>query len=148
MKFYIIYLFCFFSLLGIAQSNSQNDSITNNQVNLLNSEYKDFVSVKKNIYAISKNNDLIVINLKEDSFKLIEKNITAIAKKSNDELIFGSIDGKIFTLNKRQNIKQIEKIDAKIFSILINSKDEYIVYSDKSIYYNKTEYIPKRQTNF
>lgn len=145
MKFYAIYLFCFF---GIAQGSSQSESIVNNQINLLNLEYKDFVSVKNNIYAISRNNDLIVINLKDDSFKLIEKNISSIAKKSNDELIFGSKDGKIFILNKKQKIKQIEKIDAKIFSILINSKDEYIIYSNKSIHFNKADYIPKKKTNF
>src|SRR5690606_19902574 len=36
----------------------------------------------------------------------------------------------------------------EIFSILINSKDEYIIYSNKSIYYNNKNYIPKRETNF
>ncbi len=148
MKFYIIYLFCFFSFLGIAQSSFQNDSVPNNQIKLLNSEYKDFVSVKNQIYAISQNNDLIEFDIKKDGLKLIKNNITAIAKKSNDELIFGSKDGKIFTLNKKQKVKQIEKIDAEIFSILINSKDEYIIYSNKSIYYNRKDYIPKKETNF
>ncbi len=148
MKFYIISLFCFFRFLGIAQSSFQKESITYNQINLLNSEYKDFVSVKNKIYAISQKNDLIVINIKDNSFKLIKNNIAAIAKKSNGEVVFGSKNGEIFTLNKRQKVKQIEKIDAEIFSIVINSKDEYVIYSNKSIYYNRKEYIPKRETNF
>lgn len=148
MKLYIIYLFCLFSFLGIAQSNFQNDSGSITQIKLLNSEYKDFVSVKNKLYAISQNNDLIEIDLKKDNFKLIKNNITAIAKKSNDELVFGSKDGKIFILNNKHKIKQIEKIDAEIFSVLINTKDEYIIYSNKSIYYNKKNYIPKRETNF
>lgn len=148
MKFYLINLFYFFSFLGIAQSNSQNDSIINSQINLLNSEYKDFVFAKNIVYAITEYDDLVAIDLKKDTFKLIEKNISAIAKKSNNELVFGSNDGKIFTLNKKQKAKQIERIDAEIFSILINSKDEYIIYSNKSIYYNKEDYIPKRKTNF
>ena len=103
MKFYIIYLFCFFSFIGIAQSNFQKDSVSKTQIKLLNSEYKDFVSLKNKIYAISQNNDLIEFDIKKDGFKLIKNNITAIAKKSNDELVFGSKDGKIFILNK--NIK-------------------------------------------
>jgi hypothetical protein len=148
MKLYIILLFGLISFTGIAQSSFQNYSVPNNQINLLNSEYKDFVSVKNNIYAISQNNDLIEIDTKNDKFKLIKSNITAIAKKSNDELVFASKDGKIFTLNKKQKPKQIEKIDAQIFSILISAKDEYIIYSSKSIYYNKKDYIPKRETNF
>ena len=48
MKFYIIYLFCLFNIIGIAQSNFQNDSVSKTQIKLLNSEYKDFVSVKIN----------------------------------------------------------------------------------------------------
>ena len=121
MKFYIKYLFCLFSFLGIAQSNFQNDSVSITQIKLLNSEYKDFVSVKNKLYAISQNNDLIEIDLKKDNFKLIKNNITAIAKKSNDELVFGSKDGKIFILNNKHKVKQIEKIDAEIFSVLINT---------------------------
>lgn len=148
MKFYIKYLFCLFSFLGIAQSNFQNDSVSITQIKLLNSKYKDFVSVKNILYAISQNNDLIEIDLKKDNFKLIKNNITAIAKKSNDELVFGSKDGKIFILNNKHKVKQIEKIDAEIFSVLINTKDEYIIFSNKSIYYNRKDYVPKRETNF
>ena len=148
MKFYIIYLFCLFSFIGIAQSNFQNDSVSKTKIKLLNSEYKDFVSVKNKLYAISQNNDLIEIDLKKDNFKLIKNNITAIAKKSNDELIFGSKDGRIFILNNKHKVNQIEKIDAEIFSVLINSKDEYIIYSNKSIYNNRKDYIPKKETNF
>lgn len=148
MKFYITYILNFFTFLGIAQSDIQIDSVQSNQISLLNSEYKDFVHLQNNIYAISQNNDLVEIDIKKDKFKLIEKNITAIAKKSNDELIFGSKAGKIFILNKKQKVKQIEKIDAEIFTILINSNDEYIIYSNKSIYFNKKNYVPERETNF
>lgn len=148
MKFYIIYLFCLFSIIGIAQSNFQNDSVSKTQIKLLNSEYKDFVSVKNKLYAISQNNNLIEIDLKKDNFKLIKNNITAIAKKSNNELVFGSKDGRIFILNNKHKVNQIEKIDAEIFSVLINSKDEYIIYSNKSIYYNRKDYIPKRKPTF
>lgn len=148
MNFYIKYLFCLFSFLGISQSNFQNDSVSITQIKLLNSKYKDFVSVKNKLYAISQNNDLIEIDLKKDNFKLIKNNITAIAKKSNDELVFGSKDGKIFILNNKHKVKQIEKIDAEIFSVLINTKDEYIIFSNKSIYYNRKDYVPKRETNF
>lgn len=81
-------------------------------------------------------------------FKIIKNNITAIAKKNNEEIIFGSNDGKIFLFKKNQKITQIDKVDAEIFSILLNSKDEYIVFSNKSIYFNKNNYIPKKETNF
>jgi hypothetical protein len=134
--------------LGISQSNFQNDSVSITQIKLLNSKYKDFVYVKNKLYAISQNNDLIEIDLKKDNFKLIKNNITAIAKKSNDELVLGSKDGKIFILNNKHKVKQIEKIDAEIFSVLINTKDEYILFSNKSIYYNRKDYVPKRETNF
>jgi len=148
MKLYLKYLLLFLSFLGIAQSNSQNDSVSTNQIDLLNSEYKDFVFVKNTIYAISQNNDLVAIDFKKDNYKIIKKNINAIAKKSNNEIIIGSKEGEIFTLNKRQKIKKTDKIDAEIFSILINSKDEYVIYSNKSIYYNGKDYIPKKETNF
>lgn len=144
MKLHLKYLLLFLSFLGIAQ----NDNVSTNQINLLNSEYKDFVFVKNTIYAISQNNDLVAIDFKKDKYKIIKKNISAIAKKSNNEIMFGSKEGEIFTLNKRQKIKKTDEIDAEIFSILINSKDEYIIYTNKSIYYNGKDYIPKKETNF
>ena len=148
MKIYTRYLFCFFSLFGIAQSNFQKDTIPTSQINVLNSEYKDYVYANDIIYAISKNDDLVAINLKKDRYKLIKNNIVAIAMQSTGELLFGSSEGKLFTFNKKGKIKQIDEIDAQIFSILINSKDEYIVYSNKSIYYDKKHYVPTRATNF
>lgn len=148
MKLYLKYLLLFFSFLWITHSNSQNYNIPINQIDLLNSEYNDFVTVKNTIYAISQDSVLIAIDLKKDNYRIIKKNINAIAKKSNNEIIFGNKEGKIFTLNKKQKIKKIDKVDAEIFSILINSKDEYIIYSNKSIYYNGKDYIPKKETNF
>ncbi|KQT17652.1 hypothetical protein ASG31_09680 [Chryseobacterium sp. Leaf404] len=148
MKFYIKYLLCFSGILGSAQSKPQIKSYPPKQINFVNSEYKDFVVVKDVIYALSQNNDLIVIDLKKDNFWLIKNNITAIAKKSNDELVVGNMYGEVFILKKRKRLRMIDKIDAKIFSIFITSKNEPVIYSDKSIYYNKREYIPKRQTNF
>lgn len=148
MKLYLKYLLLFFSFLWITHSNSQNYNIPINQIDLLNSEYNDFVTVKNTIYAISQDSVLIAIDLKKDNYRIIKKNINAIAKKSNNEIIFGNKEGEIFTLNKKQKIKKIDKVDAEIFSILINSKDEYIIYSNKSIYYNGKDYIPKKETNF
>lgn len=148
MKLYLKYLLLFFSFLWITHSNSQNYNIPINQIDLLNSEYNDFVTVKNTIYAISQDSVLIAIDLKKDNYRIIKKNINVIAKKSNNEIIFGNKEGEIFTLNKKQKIKKIDKVDAEIFSILINSKDEYIIYSNKSIYYNGKDYIPKKETNF
>lgn len=148
MNIYIKYLFCLFSFLGTAQNQFSKDSVPATQISLLNTDYKNFVSVKNIIFALTKNNDLVQIDFKNDNFKIIKSNTTAIAKKSNDELILGSKDGKIFIYKKNGKIKQIDKVDAEIFSILINSEDEYIVYSNKSIYYNKTDYKPQKATNF
>lgn len=148
MKLYLKYLLLFFSFLWITHSSSQNYNIPINQIDLLNSEYNDFVTVKNTIYAISQDSVLIAIDLKKDNYRIIKKNINAIAKKSNNEIIFSNKEGEIFSLNKKQKIKKIDKVDAEIFSILINSKDEYIIYSNKSIYYNGKDYIPKKETNF
>src|SRR5690606_35077004 len=117
MKLYLKYLLLFLSFLWVTQSNSQNYIIPTNQIDLLSSEYNDFVTVKNTIYAISQDSVLVAIDLKKDNYRIIKKNINAIAKKSNNEIIFGSKEGEIFTLNKRQKIKKIDKIDAEIFSI-------------------------------
>ena len=138
----------FLSFLWITQGNSQNDSIPTNQIELLNSEYKDFVTVNNTIYAISQNSVLVAIDLKEDKHTIIKKDINAIAKKSNNDILFGSKEGEIFIINKKQKIKKIDEVDAEIFSILINPKDEYVIYSSKSIYYNGKDYIPKKETIF
>ncbi|EAP88467.1 hypothetical protein [Croceibacter atlanticus] len=148
MKLYLKHLMLFLSFLWITQGNSQNDSIPTNQIELLNSEYKDFVTVNNTIYAISQNSVLVAIDLKEDKHTIIKKDINAIAKKSNNDILFGSKEGEIFIINKKQKIKKIDEVDAEIFSILINPKDEYVIYSSKSIYYNGKDYIPKKETIF
>lgn len=148
MKYYIRLLFFFSSFLAISQNNFSKDNIVSTQINLLNTKYKDFVTVKNIIYAITENNDFISIDFKNEKIKIIKNNISSIAKKSNDEIIFGSKDGKIFLFNKKEEIKQIDKVDAEIFSILINSKNKYVVYTNKSIYFNRKDYIPQKKTNF
>lgn len=148
MKNYISFLFFFFSFLASSQKNFSKDNIVSTQINLLNTEYKDFVTVKNIIYAITENNDFVSIDFINDKFKIIKNNISSIVKKSNDEIIFGSKDGKVFLFNKNEEIKQIDKVDAEIFSILINSKNEYVVYTNKSIYFNRKDYIPHKKTNF
>ena len=55
MKLYLKHLILFLSFLWITQGNSQNDSIPTNQIELVNSEYKDFITVNNTIYAISQN---------------------------------------------------------------------------------------------
>lgn len=148
MRNYISFLFFFFSFLANSQNNFSKDNISSTLIDLLNTQYKDFLSVKNIIYAITENNDFVSIDFKSDKFKIIKNNISSIAKKSNDEIIFGSKDGKIFLFNKKKGIKQIDKVDAEIFSILINSKNEYVVYTNKSIYFNKKEYVPNKKTEF
>lgn len=148
MKNHISFLLFFFSFLASSQDNFSKYNNTSTQINLLNTEYKDFVSAKNIIYAITVNNDFVTIDFKNNKFKIIKNNISAIVKKSNDEIIFGSKDGKIFLFNKKEEIKQIDKVDAEIFSILINSKNEYIVHTNKSIYFDKKNYIPQKKTDF
>jgi len=163
MKYSIRLLFILSSFSVASQNNLSKDNIASTQmnllntdlkypvstqINLLNTDYNDFVSVKNTIYGITKNNDFVSIDFKNDKFKIIKNNISSIAKKSNDEIIFGSKDGKVFLLNKKEKIKQIDEVDSEIFSILINSKDEYVVYTNKSIYFNRKEYVPEKKTNF
>ena len=80
MKLYLKHLILFLSFLWITQGNSQNDSIPTNQIELVNSEYKDFITVNNTIYAISQNSVLVAIDLKEDKHTIIKKDINAIAK--------------------------------------------------------------------
>jgi 3-methyladenine DNA glycosylase AlkC len=143
MKTYLKYLLLFISVWGTAQTN-----ITENNISLMNTEYKDFITINNLIYALTQNSEFVSIDLKTNNFKRIKDNITAIAKKSNNEIIFGSKDGTVSILTKNQKIKQIDKVNAEIFSILINSKDKHIIYSNKSIRYNKIDYIPEKKTNF
>ncbi len=148
MKKYIILTLLLLISLGNAQGNLSKDSIVLKQINLLNTEYKDFVAVKNLIYAITKNNDFVEIDYLNDKFRIIQNDITSIAKKSNNEIIFGNKKGEVFLYKKNKKIKLIDKVDTEIFSILINTNDEYVVYSNKSIYFKKNHYLPQRKTNF
>ena len=148
MKIYIAYFFLFSFFFTNAQNNLLKDSIVSKQINLLNTEYIDFIAVKHLLYAITQNNDFVEIDYTNDKFRIIQNEITSIAKKSNNEIIFGNKNGEVFLYKKNKKIKLIDKVDAEIISILVNSNDEYVVYSNKSIYFKKNHFIPQLKTNF
>ena len=100
MKKYIILTLLLLTSLGNSQSNLSKDSIVSEQINLLNTEYKDFVAVKNLIYAITQNNDFVEIDYLNDKFRIIQNDITSIAKKSNNEIIFGNKKGEVFLYKK------------------------------------------------
>lgn len=124
-----------------------NDSITSIQIKTFGANYKDFVVIEKDVFAITKGDSLIKINLNQDKAFLLMKNVGAIAKDSKKRLLFTKNDGSVFRFIKDGKSKKIAQILGKIFNILVDKHDKLIVISEKGVFYKNKYYLPEKNSS-
>jgi len=136
--FYLLFLNICFSF----GQDLEKDSIPAIQIKAFNSDYKDFVVIDRTVYAITNGDSLVSFNLNDDKIEFIENNVVAVTKTSKDDLVLAKTDGSIFKkIGENQN--QIDFTEDKVFKILADKDDNYIVVTNKSVYYKKQNYIPE-----
>lgn len=129
-----------------SQSNLKKDSIPALHVKLLNTDYKDFVVVDKLIYAITKGDSLVVLNVKNDKLKFTNYLFTSITKNSKSKIIGVTNNGIVMEQNTKNNFVKKDKVEGKIYKILVDKYDDYIVITDEYIRYKKENFIPEKGT--
>lgn len=146
MKKAIFISILFISMQLFSQSNLKKDSIPAIQIKLLNTNYKDFILVNGLIYALTKGDSLVVINFKKDNVKYTNHSFAEITKNSKSKITGVTNDGIVMEQNSKNDFIQKDKVEGKIYKILVDKFDEYVVITDKYIRYKKENFTPEKGT--
>lgn len=138
MKILLIVL-CFFSTL---LTTTAQDSIPVEIIDKLKTNYKDFIIVKDNIYAITKGDSLVSWNYNSDSYKILKKNTNTITKNNNDELIITTTDNAL--LVRKDKWLKLFSFKGEALKVFIDKKNEPIIISSKGILYKNINYHPQK----
>ena len=133
--FYLLILafqFCF--------SQTSTDSVTPIPVKIFGSNYKDFVVIEKNVFAITNGDSLVTWNLETNYFQFVKKEIATIVKTSKNNIIVGTKKGLI--LQKNGDVyEKILNIKRPFYKLLIDKNDAILTISDRGIHHkNKKNY--------
>lgn len=142
MKFFALY----FLLISTGLSFGQ-DSIKPIVYDVLKTNYKDYIVVEDDIYAITKGDSLVVWNIKSNTFTLKSKSCNAIAKNSKNEIFLSLTNNKVFSLKSNNLLVEVDE-EESIYLILIDKKDDLLVVTNKSFIINGNVYKPTKNSTF
>lgn len=137
-------LLLIFALLKISLTYSQ-DSIPSIVFSELKTNYKDFVVVDDNIYAITKGDSLVVWNLKSNSIKQILPTFNNIAKRKNNKLVVTTNSGSILVNKDNKNWVEKDKFIGIAYSINVTDKNKIVIITNKGVYFKNKYYTPQVQ---
>jgi len=141
-----LYLLLLFSNFVFSNNIKINDSVKAENITVFNSNYKDFIIVKKIVYAITQGDSLTSIDLKKRKADFLFSNIRSIAKTSKNEIIGVNTKGEIFKF-KNKKFKTIDTVKGEFQKINLDKKDNPLIISSIGIYYLKEYHIPKNKLN-
>lgn len=131
----------FFSI----QLFSQKDSVNAYQIKVLNTNYKDFLTINKQIYAITKGDSLVVFDFEKGNIEKTIPNTFSIAKTSKNEIYYVNQKGQILLTKDFIKTKKINKVRGKHSKILVDKNDNSIVITTDGIFYKNNIYTPEKK---
>ena len=137
-----LFYFLFISVFAFSQENKNAGSIPASQIKILNANYKDFIVVNNDIYAVTNGDSLVVFNLETNKVRNVFLGIVAVAKTSKDVIYFLDQSGVLNITSDFVTIEKSGKIKGKSANISVDINDNYVVISDEGIYYQKFNYVP------
>lgn len=146
MKKAIFISILFISTQLFSQSKLKKDSIPATQIKLLNTNYKDFILVNGLVYALTKGDSLVVLNVKKDNVKYTNHSFAAITKNSKSKIIGVTNDGIVMEQNSKNNFIEKDKVEGKIYKIVVDKYDDFVVITDEYIRYKKENFTPEKGT--
>lgn len=148
MKKSILLPFLLFSILSFSQIKKQKDSIPAIQINLSNTNYKDFVVVDKLIYAITRGDSLVVLNLKTSKVNQTIQNVFSVAKTSKNQIYYVNSNNEIILTKDLKEKRIIDKVvEGKYSKLVIDKNQDCIVITSDGIFLDHKIYLPKSESN-
>ncbi|MGL2962588.1 hypothetical protein ACSVH2_02070 [Flavobacterium sp. RSB2_4_14] len=143
----LLLLSCFFSSLMIfSQEDFKRDSIPAFQIKLLNINFRDFVIIDKLVYAVTNDDRLIILNIENKKFIDTKQTFASIALNSKNKIIGVTRDGIVKEqINKNKYVTR-DKVDGKVYKILVDKNDDFIVITDEYVRYKKENFIPEKDS--
>ncbi|WP_191858614.1 ligand-binding sensor domain-containing protein [Hanstruepera ponticola] len=117
------------------------DSIPSIVFNNLDTNYKDFVVLENDVYAITKGDSLVAWNTQSNKVKLINSNSNSITKNSKNEIFAGLSDGRVIVTSSNQIITKVPE-EEYIYFILIDNNNKLLIVTNKSFVLDGKIYQP------
>lgn len=133
-------------MLLFSQNEEKRDSIRATQIDILKTDYKDFIIIDKIIYAVTKGDSLVSLNPINEKFNIIETDVLAIAKNSKKRIIVARKDGHIREQDKRGKFIEKLLVKDKVRRIFLDKNDEYVLITSKNIQYKKQIFSPEKDS--
>ncbi|HSD13376.1 MAG TPA: hypothetical protein VLB74_01870 [Flavobacterium sp.] len=139
MRFYYMVLLFVIQNAIIAQNKEGRDSVFVKNIKILNTDYKDFQVVGKDVYAITKGDSLVVFNVKSNKVKYSEKEVFALGKDRKEEVFYIAKDNQIAKFGSKK-----QKIDVGFlpYKILFDSQNEMLLITNRGLFYKNQLYEP------
>jgi hypothetical protein len=139
-KVHFIFLFLNLNFLLFSQNEEKNDSIPVVQIQITNSNYKDFIVNDKYLYALNSEDILVLIDLETDKRIKTFTRIFALSKNKKNEIV---ICTRSSTKNLTNNSSKKIKFKGLPYYLLYDEFNNEIVISDEGVYYSGKMYFPE-----
>lgn len=139
----IFVCFLLISVCAFSQVNNRADSFPAFQIKILNANYKDFIVVNKDIYAITSGDSLVIFNLQSNQHQQVISQVRAIAKTSSNTIFYVDNKMQLYTTTDFKDSKLIDSLKGNFPRILVDKNDNYVVVTSDGIFFKDNFYIPK-----
>lgn len=136
-------LFLFFVSFSVSQTK---DSVYAKKINAFNTNYKEFEVVGNIIYALTNGDSLISINLVNDKSLFKKNNIKSITKSKNNKIYVLTDKGELLLKKNNKKYIVIDTFEGIPYKILMDKKDDFIIFSSKYVRYKNKNYIPQKDS--
>lgn len=133
-------------MLLFSQNEEKRDSIHATQIDILKTDYKDFIIIDKIIYAVTKGNSLVSLNPINENFNIIETDILTIAKNSKEKIVAARKDGHIVEQDEQDEFIKKIFVKDKVRRIFLDKNDEYVIITRKNIQYKNQKFVPEKKS--
>lgn len=135
-------LLIFNVFIFICCSVNSQDSISAIKFDSLNTNYKDFVVVGNDIYAITNGDSLVTWNIENNIHNILKERMTAIAKTANNCLLVTTKNNKLLSYNKDKIWEEANSFDGIVFKIFVDKANQPIIIHDRGVFYKNTTFQP------
>lgn len=130
---------------SFSQENKKSDSIPIVPVQLLKANYKDFMVINQNVYAITSGDSLVVFNFKNNQIQMVIPNMKAIAKTSGNAIFYVNCKMQLYITTDFKDSKLIDSIRGNLPRILVDKSDNYVVVTSDGIFFKENFYVPETE---
>ncbi|WP_452225643.1 hypothetical protein [Lacinutrix chionoecetis] len=119
------------------------DSIPSKKFESLKTNYKDFITVKNEIYAITEGDSLVIWDITSNFINETKPGINNIAKSKENKLFATTVNKEILSLNGKGIWLKKDSFHGEAIALFVSKNNKPVVLTTRGGYYRNNYYYPK-----